>query len=70
MSCNKDKAKNELHMNTIWSIGKPAGLKQWTNHQRIGIIAQDLANIKAGIEHDYVTNTLNGGDKTHCITML
>jgi len=29
-----------------------------------------LANIKAGMEHDYVTNMLKGGDKTHCITTL
>jgi hypothetical protein len=29
-----------------------------------------IQKIKAGIEHDYITNTLKGGDKTHCITRL
>ena len=66
---NKDKAY-ALHMNTIRSIGKRAATEKWTSHQRIGVIAQDSTNIKSGIEHDYVTNTLTGGDETHCIFTL
>ena len=34
-------------------------------HQRTGVLAQDSANINAGIEHDYVTNKLVGGDESH-----
>jgi hypothetical protein len=70
ISTETDKAKNCLHMNTIRSIGNHARLEQWTHQKKIGIIAQDLANIKAGMEHDYVTNTLKGGDETLCITTL
>jgi hypothetical protein len=33
----------------------------------IGVTAQDSTNIKAGIEHDYTTNTLKGGDESHCL---
>ncbi len=64
ISTEKNKAKNGLHMNTIWSIGNCAQLEHWIHHQRTGVIARDLANINAGIEHDYITNTLKGGDKT------
>ena len=31
---------------------------------------QDSANIKTGIEHDYVTNELKGVDETHSIATL
>jgi hypothetical protein len=59
-----------LHMNTIQSISDRAHRENWTSHQRIGAIAQDSANINSGIEHDYVSNTLKGGDESHCIATL
>ncbi len=34
------------------------------------MIAQDSANINPGIEHDYVTNTLKGGDESHSVATL
>jgi hypothetical protein len=56
-----------LHMNTIQSISERARQESWTSHQRIGAIAQDSANINSGIEHDYVLNTLKGGDESHSV---
>ena len=35
----------------------------------IGMVAQDLANIKAGIEHNYASNTLKGSDESHRLEM-
>ena len=69
ISTKNDKAYC-LHMNTIRSISDRADREGWTCHQRIGVIAQDSANINAGIEHDYVTNTLKGGDKSHSVAAL
>ena len=69
ISTDKDKAFT-LHMNTIERIRDLARKEKWTDHQRIGVIAQDSANIKTGIEHDYVTNDLKGGDETHSIATL
>ncbi len=57
-------------MNTICSISDHACRENWTSHQRIGAIAQDSANINSGIKHNYVTNTLKGGDESHSITTL
>ena len=54
-----------LHIKTIQSLREHATREKWTPHQMIGVIAQDSANIKAGIEHDYATNTLKGGDESH-----
>ncbi len=59
-----------LHMNTIRSISDRAHCKNWTSHQQIGAIAQNSANINSGIEHNYVTNTLKGGDESHSVTTL
>ena len=59
-----------LHMNTICSISDRARRENWTSNQQIGAIAQDSANINSGIEHDYVTNTLKGGDESHSIATL
>jgi len=59
-----------MHMNTIRSISDRAHRENWTSNQRIGAIAQDSANINSGIEHDYVTNTLKGGDESHSIATL
>ncbi len=59
-----------MHMNTIHSISDRAHRENWTSNQRIGAIAQDFANINSGIEHDYVTNTLKGGDESHSIATL
>ena len=69
ISTKNDKAYC-LHMNTIRSISDRADREGWTCHQRIGVIAQDSANINAGIEHDYVTNTLKGGDESHSVAIL
>jgi len=54
-----------LHIKTIQSLREHATREKWTPQQMIGVIAQDSANIKAGIEHDYATNTLKGGDESH-----
>jgi hypothetical protein len=59
-----------LHMNTIQSISDPTHRENWMSHQRIRAIAQDSANINSGIEHNYVSNTLKGGDESHCIATL
>jgi hypothetical protein len=59
-----------LHMNTIQSIGKRARQESWTSHQHIGAIAQDSANINSGIEHNYVSNTLKGGNESHSVATL
>jgi hypothetical protein len=59
-----------LHMNTIQSISDRAHRANWTSHQRIGAIAQDSTNINSRIEHDYVSNTLKGGEESHCIATL
>ncbi len=57
-------------MHTIQSIGERARQEGWTSHQRIGAIAQDSANINSGIKHDYVSNTLKGGDESHSVASL
>jgi hypothetical protein len=69
ITTKKDKAYC-LHMHTIQSIGERARQEGWTSHQRIGAIAQDSANINSGIEHDYVSNTLKGGDESHSVASL
>ena len=69
VSTNNDKAWG-LHLHTIRSIAERAKRENWTNHQRIGVIAQDSANIKSGIEHDYKSNKLKGGDETFGIANL
>jgi hypothetical protein len=57
-------------MNTIHGIGDRAHQENWRSHQQICVIAQDSANINFGIEHDYVTNILKGGDESHIIATL
>jgi hypothetical protein len=42
-------------MNTIRGIGDQAHQENRISHQQIGVIAQDSANINAGMRHDYVT---------------
>jgi hypothetical protein len=59
-----------MHMNAICSISDHACCENWTSHQRIGVIAQDSANINSGIKHNYMTNTLMGGDKSHSVATL
>ena len=34
------------------------------------MVAQDSANINASFLHDYVSNTIKGGDQTHCLATL
>ena len=34
------------------------------------MLSQDSANINSGIEHDYVSNTLKGADKSHSVATL
>ncbi len=69
ITAKKDKAYC-LHMHTIRRISERARQEGWTSHQRIGAIAQDSANINSGIEHDYVSNMLNGGDESHRVASL
>jgi hypothetical protein len=69
VSTQRDKAFG-LHINTIRSIHERANRKKWTRHQRIGVVAQDSANINATIKHDYVSNMLKGGNQTHCLATL
>jgi hypothetical protein len=69
VSTESDKAYCQ-HMNTIRSLSERARKEGWTSNQRVGCIAQDSANIKAGIEHDYGSNTFKGGDETHSIVSL
>ncbi len=59
-----------MHMNTIRSISNCARRENWTSHQRIGAIAQDSTNINSGMEHDYVANTLKGGNESHSVATL
>jgi hypothetical protein len=59
-----------MHMNTICSISGRACREHWTSHQLIGVVAQDSTNIDFGIEHDYVTNTLKGGNESHSVATL
>ncbi len=54
-----------LHMNTICCISDHAYQENRTSHQGIGTVAQDSAKINSGIEHDYMTNTLKEGNKSH-----
>ena len=54
-----------LHIKTIQLLREHAIHEKWTPHHMIGVIAQDSANIKTGIEHDYASNTLKGGDESH-----
>jgi hypothetical protein len=56
-------------MNTNQSISDRAHQEGWTSHQRVGAIAQDLANINLGVEHNHVTNALKRGDKSHVTTL-
>jgi hypothetical protein len=39
-------------------------------NQKIGVVLQDSANIKATIKHVYLSNVLKGGDQTHCLAIL
>ena len=64
VSTLNDKAYS-INIETIRTLGRRAEREGWTVHQRRGVLAQDSANISAGIEHDYVTNTLVGGDESH-----
>ncbi len=57
-------------MNTIQNISYHAHCENWTSHQCIEAIAQDSTNINSRIEQDYVSNTLKGGDESHCIATL
>ncbi len=61
VSMQNDKAFG-LHINTIRSIHEHASRKKWMQHQRIGTVVQDSANINATIKHDYVSNMLKGGN--------
>ena len=54
-----------LHKETIQSLQECAIHEIWTLHQMISVIAQNLANIKAGIEHNYASKTLKGCDESH-----
>ena len=53
-----------INIDTIRCIGERAKRDKWTKHQRTGVLAQDSANVNAGIQHDYVSNTLVGMDES------
>ncbi len=59
-----------LHINTIRSIHERAHREKWMQHQSIGMVVKDSANIDAAIKHDYVSNMIKGGDQTHCLATL
>ncbi len=59
-----------LHTNTVRSIHEHVCCDKWMRHQRIGVVAQDSANVNASVEHDYVSNMIKGGDQTHCLVTL
>ncbi|KAL9182387.1 hypothetical protein ACHAXT_013039 [Thalassiosira profunda] len=54
-----------VNMDTIRTIGARATKEGWTDHQRRGCLGQDSASLHTIIEHDYVSNTLVGGDESH-----
>jgi len=45
-------------------VDERAKHEKWTSHQKTGVLAQDSCNLSVGIEHDYVINTLVGGDES------
>ena len=54
-----------LHMNTIQSLRKRSLDEKWTPHQMIGELAQDSANVRSTLKHDYATNMIKGGNESH-----
>ncbi|KAL7533595.1 hypothetical protein ACHAXR_005333 [Thalassiosira sp. AJA248-18] len=64
VSAMADKAY-AINIDTIRCIGERAKRDKWTKHQQTGVLAQDSANVNAGIQHDYVSNTLVGLDESH-----
>ena len=56
-----------ININTIWTVGEWAKRENWTSHQKTGVLVQDSCSLSVGIEHDYVINTLVGGDESHII---
>ena len=51
-------------------MGERAKREKWTSHQKTGVLVQDSHSLSVGIEHDYVTNTLVGGDESHRLAGL
>ena len=52
------------------TIRDRADKEGWSEHARTGCIGFDSANINPGMEHDYVSNTLSGGDESHRLSSL
>ena len=59
-----------ISVDTVKDIGERSNQEEWTLHQRTGVLANDSADINDGIEHDYVTHELVGGDESHCLENL
>lgn len=59
-----------LHLATIRTLSERVKMGKWTKHQRTGCLANDSANINAGLEHDHVSNTFVGQDESHRIGTL
>ncbi len=54
-----------INFDTVREMKARAEREKWTEHQRTGALAQDSMNISPTIEHDYVSNKLEGGDESH-----
>ena len=59
-----------INIQTIKTLSDRANRENWSPQARRGCLAQDSASIKAGIEHDYVSNQLIGGDESHRLSNL
>ena len=59
-----------LHITTIKYISKQAKKEGWRKYQQRGCIANNSANVNAGIKHDHVANNFIGMDETHRIAIL
>ena len=68
VSRSSDKAYS-IHIATIRTIRERAKKEKWTQNQRTGCLANDSANINAGIKHDHVTNIFIG-QESHRIGKL
>lgn len=69
VSSSVDKALSMM-INNLKRMKERADKEDWTENQRKGCVGFDSANINSGIQHDYVSNTLVGGDESHSLTSL
>jgi len=69
VSSSVDKALSMM-INNLKRMKERADKEDWTENQRKGCVGFDSANVNSGIQHDYVSNTLVGGDESHSLTSL